>query len=77
MGWLQRFFSRLHRGFERESRRWYVRCRCGKEPDVWEMGGIRWGALGQPRRLVQCPYCHARSILKLQRRASGDGSDPN
>ncbi len=79
MGWLQRCLSHLHPGFERESRRWYVRCRCGAEPDIWEMGGVRWGALGHPRRLVKCPHCQTRSILKLRLREkrSEDGSDPN
>jgi transposase-like protein len=43
---------------EAESRSWRVRCpSCGLERSIWEMGGIRWKAAGNPRRRVRCPQC--------------------
>lgn len=45
-------------GMEAESRQWIVRCdTCGHERSIWEMGGIRWKAVGNPRRWMRCPNC--------------------
>lgn len=41
----------------RESQSWMVRCPCGHAMSVWDRGGIRWLAAGNPRRLCQCPAC--------------------
>ncbi|HMO58997.1 MAG TPA: hypothetical protein PKA05_20510, partial [Roseiflexaceae bacterium] len=40
-----------------ESLSWMVRCSCGFERSVWELGGIRWKASGQPRRRMRCIHC--------------------
>ena len=42
---------------EDESRAWRMRCPCGEETSIWEMGGVRWKAAGQPRRLGKCGAC--------------------
>lgn len=42
---------------ESESREWAMRCPCGHETSVWEMGGIRFKAAGNPRRLGHCADC--------------------
>jgi hypothetical protein len=42
---------------EAESRDWIARCACGFERSIWELGGIRWKAAGNPRRLLSCPQC--------------------
>jgi hypothetical protein len=63
---VQRFFMRLFprrwaADMETESRRWRVQCpHCGLERSVWEMGGIRWRAAGNPRWLLRCPQCGMR-----------------
>ncbi len=46
---------------ERESRRWMVKCPCGYEESVWDHGGVRWKATGQPRRKLNCPACGERT----------------
>jgi hypothetical protein len=47
---------------EAHSRAWMVRCSCGFERSVWEMGGIRWNAgRGRPRWFAECPQCGRRS----------------
>lgn len=53
---------------ERESRSWYFRCSCGHEFDIWSIGGVRYKAAGNPRRLVTCPECERTDFLKLNKR---------
>jgi len=45
------------KSMEAESREWMHICQCGHARSAWELGGIRWGASGKPRRLVSCPAC--------------------
>ena len=43
---------------ERESKKWLMRCpNCQYEISVWDAGGIRWKAAGNPRRRMPCPNC--------------------
>ena len=42
---------------EAESRNWMARCPCGHERSIWDLGGVRWKAAGNPRRLLACPAC--------------------
>jgi hypothetical protein len=42
---------------EAESRAWRMRCDCVQESSVWEMGGMRYKARGNPRRLARCIHC--------------------
>ena len=59
---LQRFLVSIvpetwARSMEKESRLWMIRCSCGHERSVWDAGGIRWKAFGNPRRYLYCPRC--------------------
>ena len=60
--------DRLMEQVERESRSWYFRCSCGQEFDIWSMGGIRYKAAGNPKRLVTCPACGKTEFLQLQKK---------
>ncbi len=43
---------------EAESRAWIVQCKsCGFERSVWDVGGIRWKALGSKWTFGRCPNC--------------------
>lgn len=43
---------------EAESRTWMATCPfCGLERSIWDLGGIRWKAAGNPRRRIHCPQC--------------------
>jgi hypothetical protein len=43
---------------EARSRSWFMRCKeCGFEQSVWEAGGIRWKAAGNPVRYLFCQQC--------------------
>lgn len=62
MSWTQKLLLKLVSAktaakIEAESRAWRMRCPEGHERSVWEAGGIRYGASGNPRRRVLCPEC--------------------
>jgi hypothetical protein len=53
---------------EVESRAWQARCEaCGLEGSVWELGGIRWKAAGNPRRRLPCPECKHATWHRIER----------
>ena len=61
------------RRVEEESRDWYFTCgTCGQEFSVWDLGGIRYRASGYPSRLVKCPMCQTKAMLKIKRRSEGN-----
>jgi hypothetical protein len=59
-----------------ESLRWMIRCECGFERSVWEVGGVRWKAKGNPRYLASCPQCGQKSWHSVYEKSDGqnDGS---
>ncbi len=67
MSWIQRFFTAIlpaswAKSMEADSRQWFMKClNCGFEESIWDLGGIRWKAAGNPRNLRQCPHCGERS----------------
>ncbi len=52
---------------EADSRLWMVRCTCGFARSVWEIGGIRYKAVGEPRWFRKCPQCGQRSRHQVSR----------
>jgi hypothetical protein len=46
---------------EAESRAWMMVCPCGHEVSVWDAGGVRYKASGNPRRRALCPRCGERT----------------
>lgn len=67
----QRFFLRLmpkksRAAAEAESKQWIATCPgCGTRTSVWELGGLRYGAAGNPRISVKCRECGKRGIQQL------------
>jgi hypothetical protein len=62
MTFLQKFMSAVlpktwAEEMQKESRSWMVRCTCGFERSVWDIGGIRWKAKGNPKFLSECSSC--------------------
>jgi hypothetical protein len=60
--WIQRLLksvlpSAWARDMEAASRSWKILCPCGQERSVWDVGGVRWKAWGNPRRLMRCSRC--------------------
>jgi hypothetical protein len=54
---------------EAESRAWRMHCPCGHSVSVWEAGGIRYKAAGNPRKLRRCPECGTRTWHRLEKEA--------
>jgi predicted Ser/Thr protein kinase len=46
-----------YEAIRRESRQWHSVCDCGWKKSIWDQGGIRFKAAGNPRRWVACPGC--------------------
>jgi hypothetical protein len=70
MNWVQRFFMAIFprswaASMEADSRRWMCQCPCGHERSMWDLGGIRWKAAGQPRRWLRCPACGHRTWHRI------------
>ncbi len=53
---------------ESESRAWVARCPCGHERSIWELGGVRWKASGNPRRLLACASCGKTTWHTIQKK---------
>ncbi len=66
---LIRFFTPRYvfHEIERESRQWVFHCDCGRDFSVWEIGGVRYRARGNPVKLVRCPGCQALKARRLSR----------
>ena len=78
---IQRFFKAIFpeswgRSMEADSRRWMMRCKCGFEKSIWDMGGIRWKARGESRNYMRCVACGERSWHTLYRKSPG-GAAPD
>ena len=75
MSFVQRFFTAIFpagwaQSMEADSRRWMVRCPCGFERSVWDIGGIRWKAIGTPKWFRKCPSCGHRHWHTVYHRPS-------
>lgn len=58
----QRFFLAIFpkswgESMEADSRKWKSHCKCGAFISIWDLGGIRWKAYGEPRQLRKCKGC--------------------
>ena len=60
-----------------ESQAWLARCSCGYEESIWDRGGIRWKAAGQPRRRLTCPQCGHTTWHTVYRKPPEQGSSSN
>jgi hypothetical protein len=54
---------------EAESREWVMRCPCGHETSIWDMGGIRFKAAGNAHRMGKCGACGGRFWGKVYKRS--------
>ncbi len=59
---------------EAESREWVMRCPCGQETSIWDMGGIRFKAAGNPHRMGKCGVCGGRFWGKVYKRTDDLGA---
>jgi len=48
-----------------ESKHWLFKCTCGNEFSIWDIGGIRYKAKGNPAKYVKCNQCQKKAWMKL------------
>lgn len=59
--------SRWAESAEEESREWMITCSCGHQRSVWDAGGIRWKAAGNPKRYGTCSVCGTTGWMTIIR----------
>ncbi len=50
------------------TKRWLLECPCGFRRDLWDAGGVRYMAAGEPRRLAWCPGCRKATWHRLRKK---------
>lgn len=51
-----------------DSQAWHAVCPCGEARSIWEMGGVRCCAAGNPRRYLRCPKCGEATWHLIEKR---------
>ena len=67
---LLKFFLSLNsfKKIKSESQNWLFKCDCGNDFSIWDIGGIRYKAKGNPIKVVKCNKCQkvkARKLFKI------------
>lgn len=51
------------------TKQWLIECRsCGHKRDIWDEGGIRYKAAGEPVSLGVCPICNKKTWHKARKK---------
>ena len=50
------------------TRKWLAECPCGHKRDLWDIGGVRHGGLGEPRQYRACPKCGKGTWHKIRKK---------
>lgn len=66
-----RFMSpRMRAEAEADSRKWIATCpRCQQTNSIWEVGGLRSRAIGNPAKMVRCAHCGKTNFMRFEKRA--------
>ena len=48
-----------------ESKQWRFNCSCGKEFNIWDLGGVRYKSSGNPIIKIRCPNCRKLAVQKI------------
>lgn len=57
------------------TKQWLVECPCGKKLDYWDIGGIRYRAVGEPRLLLRCPSCGKVTPHRIRKKTGAEKSE--
>jgi len=50
------------------TRLWLIECPCGHKRDLWDVGGVRYKAAGEPRNYCKCPKCDKGTWHKVRKK---------
>jgi hypothetical protein len=59
-----RWFEAVRAG----TKKWIAECPCGHKRDLWDAGGVRWMAAGEPRQMARCPVCGKGTWLRIRKK---------
>ena len=54
------------------TKEWLAECSCCHKRDVWDSGGIRYKAAGEPRRLGYCPDCRSSTMQRIRKKTEAE-----
>lgn len=54
------------------TKEWLAECRCGHRQDIWDSGGVRYKAAGEPRWLYRCPACGKSTMHKIRKKTEDE-----
>jgi len=64
----ERAFNAIREG----TRNWLIECPCGHMADLWNAGGVRYKATGEPRQLTACQGCGTATWQKVRRKTASE-----
>jgi len=67
---IAKFFSsaKTFEKMKQDSSQWGFTCStCNERTSIWEIGGIRYKAKGNPRTRIRCPKCETISIQRINK----------
>jgi len=57
------------------TKQWLMECPCGHKRDIWDSGGIRYKAAGEPRRLLRCAACGKATWHRIRKKTESERAE--
>ncbi len=57
------------------TKQWLMACPCGHKRDVWDAGGVRYKAVGEPRQYNHCPACGKGTWHKVRKKTQEERAE--
>ena len=54
------------------TKEWLAECPCGHKRDIWDSGGVRYKAAGEPRCGGYCPACRKNTWHKIRKKTEAE-----
>ncbi len=64
--------ARAFEAVKKGTKQWLIECKCGHHQDFWDLGGIRYKAVGEPRQYLKCPKCKKNSWHKIRKKTASE-----
>ena len=61
--------GRIFEKVKNDTKQWLSECECGYKRDIWDTGGIRYKAMGEPRHKSKCPICGEITWHKIRKKS--------
>ena len=62
--------ARAFEAVKKGTKQWLIECKCGHRRDFWNLGGIRYKAVGEPRQYLKCPECRKNTWHKIRKKTN-------